>query len=161
MTGLDTNVLVRYLRQDDLKQSAAATRVIDAFTPQQPGFIPIPVLIEVLWVLRSAFKATRAGIAQTVSWLLQSDTLVVELDDQVNDAMTRYLVGSADFADYLIQRRCAANGCLKTLTFDRAAARSAGFALLPVSQPAQNPNDAPAPHSVSTPSTAKITAAMP
>ena len=46
MIGLDTNVLVRYIMQDDPQQSLKATRVIESLTKERPGFIALVSVVE-------------------------------------------------------------------------------------------------------------------
>ena len=71
MIGLDTNVLVRYLAQDDAAQSAKATRLIEGeLTQRQPGFISLIVLVETCWVLKRLYGATPTELRETVNDLL-------------------------------------------------------------------------------------------
>ena len=52
MIGLDTNVIVRYVVQDDPRQSAAATRLMEkTLSAENPGFVAVVTLCEVAWVL--------------------------------------------------------------------------------------------------------------
>lgn len=55
MIGLDTNVLVRYIMQDDTKQSAKATQLIESLTSDEPGFIAMVSVVELYWVLTSSY----------------------------------------------------------------------------------------------------------
>ena len=72
MIGLDTNVLVRYLTQDDKAQAAAATRFIEkTLTPETPGFISLVALVEVVWVLETCYHCTRQDIAAIIERLLR------------------------------------------------------------------------------------------
>lgn len=127
MTGLDTNVLVRYLAQDDPRQSAQANRLIESFTAEAPGHVSIVVLAETAWVLEDLYGTSRARIAEIVEMLLQTETLVVSAATVVRQALAGFSKGRADFADHLIERLDAAAGCERTMTFDRIAARDAGM----------------------------------
>lgn len=160
MRGVDTNILVRYMTQDEPLQYEAARRLLDGFRPQSPGFISIPTLVELVWVLSKRCKVKRDEVSRGLLLLLRATGLVFERDAEVVDAVARFQRGRADFADYLIERLCASAGCRCTMTFDRAAASCAGMTLLPA-PPAHSPRDSSAPSSVSAPSTAKMTAAMP
>jgi predicted nucleic-acid-binding protein len=122
--GLDTNILVRYLSQDDAKQSVAASRLIEAPTPESPGLITTIVLAETVWVMEELYGARREQIASIVENLLQADALLVQDAEQAWAALSRYRGGVADFADYLIERTCASLGCETVYTFDRKAARA-------------------------------------
>ena len=130
MIGLDTNVLVRYIMQDDAKQAALATKLIDALTPQAPGFVPMVALVELVWVLSGSFDLQRAQIADAIEALLRSKEMVVERAETVWQALRLFRSGSADFANGLIERSAAAAGCERTLTFDRAAAKGCGMTLV-------------------------------
>jgi predicted nucleic-acid-binding protein len=130
MIGLDTNVVVRYLVQDDPTQARHATRLIEACTSDEPGFISIVALAEITWVLKVAYGASRDEIANVIENLLQTETLGVQLADVAWKALSVYRKGSADFADCLIERIGAANDCDATYTFDQVAARDAGMRLL-------------------------------
>lgn len=131
MIGLDTNVLVRYLAQDDTRQSAQASRLMESFTRQAPGFVSIVTLAETVWVLQDAYARSRDDVAAIVERLLQTDGVVVQMPDLVWQALSGLESSRADFADHLIERMGAAAGCTSTLTFDKAAAGDAGMRLMP------------------------------
>ena len=131
MIGLDTNIIVRYLAQDDARQSAAATRFIErGLSPGNPGFITGITLCEVVWVLAECYGADRARIRSVVEGLLTSKQLAVDEADLAWKALRAWDASSADFSDALIGQIVAARGGEKTLTFDRAAAKLPGFELL-------------------------------
>lgn len=130
MIGLDTNILVRYVMQDDPKQSAKATRLIESLAPEAAGFVPVVSLIELVWVLGSCYDLTREQTAQVLDGILRAKELVVDRAEQVGQALRAFRASSADFADCLIERTANAAGCEKTMTFDRVAANSAGMVLV-------------------------------
>lgn len=130
MTGLDTNVLVRYIMQDDTRQAAKATRLIESLSSDEPGFISVVAIVELVWVLDSFYELNRAQIAQALDLILRSKQLIVDQAEQVARALRAYSVGKADFADCLIERVAAAAGCSRTMTFDVAASKSAGMTLI-------------------------------
>ncbi|MES2941588.1 MAG: type II toxin-antitoxin system VapC family toxin [Pseudomonadota bacterium] len=134
MIGLDTNVLVRYLAQDDAAQAALATRLIEnELTPAQPGFISLVVLAEVCWVLTSLYEAGKDELIETVGDFLNTPWFQIEKREVVQAAIRRFKAGSsrkAGFADALITEVANAEGCLVTMTFDKAAVRAAGMTLL-------------------------------
>lgn len=130
MIGLDTNVLVRYLTQDDLIQSATATEILEKrLTEANPGYINVVVMVETVWVLNRAYGFDAREIASAIEGLLQIDVLEVESEQEVFRAMIAYKTGSGEFADVLIGQLDATAGCSHTLTFDRKAARLPGFVL--------------------------------
>lgn len=130
MIGFDTNVLVRYLMQDDAAQAAKASRLIERCSADEPGFITLVVLVELVWVLESSYDIQRARIAAALELLLRTRELRVEQAEVAWHAVRVYRESRADFADALIARCAAAAGCERILTFDRDAARLAGMALL-------------------------------
>jgi predicted nucleic-acid-binding protein len=129
--GLDTNVLVRYVMQDDPRQSARATRLVESLTAEEPGFVPLVVLVELAWVLAGSYSLARGQVAQVLERLLRSKELVLERAALVSQATGRYAAGGTDFADTLIERVAASEGCTATMTFDAGAAMSAGLTLVP------------------------------
>ena len=130
MIGLDTNVLVRYFMQDDAEQSANANKLIEALSADKPGFIPLIAIVELVWVLESCFHLTRDQLVQALDALLHTKELVVDRADQVMKALRVFKAGTADFADCLIERGASNAGCSRTMTFDVAAAKTAGMTLI-------------------------------
>lgn len=130
MIGLDTNVLVRYIMQDDAKQAAKATKLIEGLTANEPGFIALVSVVELVWVLSSCFELNREQIVQALDVVLRSKQLVVDHAEHVARALRAYGTGNADFADCLIERTAVAAGCARTMTFDIAASKTAGMTLI-------------------------------
>ena len=132
MLGLDTNVLVRYIVQDDPDQATAAERLIEGCcTAQAPGYVSVLVLVELVWVLTSAYEYEKAAVIPVVRQLLRTAELAVEDRRTVWAALREFESGGADFADYLIAHRNHARGCTQTCTFDLRAARGRHFAQAP------------------------------
>lgn len=130
MIGLDTNVIVRYLAQDDAIQSPKATRLIErVLTEKKPGFISVVAMAETAWVLERAYRLSGPKIAAAIEAILQTDVLVVECEQEVFAAMIGLKEGRGSFADALIGALGAKAGCSHTLTFDQKAAHLDGFAL--------------------------------
>jgi len=130
MIGLDTNVLVRYIMQDDLKQSPLATRLIESRSVESRGFVPLVSVVELFWVMSSAYELDRGQLIAALEGLLRTKELVVERAEIVWKALRIFQTANVDFADCLIERSAAAAGCEKTMTFDRGAAKIAGMTLL-------------------------------
>ena len=130
MIGLDTNVLVRYVMQDDPRQSPKATRLMESLTSESPGFVSQISIVEFVWVLSSSYELTRAQVASALDLLLRGKELVIGGADQVARALRVFKAGSADFADCLIERAADTAGCSATMTFDVAAAKTAGMSLI-------------------------------
>ena len=124
MIGLDTNVLVRYLAQDDAVQSARATRLIEReLSEREPGYISLVVLVEACWVLRLLYGATASDVRETVRDLLDARQLSVEQRAAVTRALQRLGDEAGDIADALIGECASEAGCERTVTFDKAAAK--------------------------------------
>ena len=131
MIGLDTNVLVRYLTQDEPAQAAIANDLIEnRLSADAPGFIPTIVLVELVWVLESAYGCDRAAISAILSRILRAKPLRVENAEVAWQAVRSFSDGRGDFADCMIERVANANGCAETLTFDKIATKHAGMRLL-------------------------------
>ncbi len=130
MIGLDTNVLVRYLAQDDPAQSARATEIIERrLTDENPGFVSVVAMAEMVWVLQRAYGLSDKEVIAAIERTLQADVLVVDCEQQVFAAMTAVKEGRGSFADALIGALGTAAGCSATLTFDRKALRLPEFEL--------------------------------
>ena len=129
MIGLDTNILVRYLVQDDPVQSAKATELIERrLTPDNPGFISIVAMVETVWVLDRSYGFAAQEIAATVERILEAETLAVENEREVFTAMISLKDGRM-FADAIIGALGRKAGCSYTFTFDRKALRLPEFRL--------------------------------
>ena len=128
MIGLDTNVILRYLLQDDPKQTRQANEIVDRqLSEQTPGFISLVTVLEIVWVLRSLLKQNPSQIASHLENLLTADSLEVQNEQQVFDAVFALKRGTGDFEDALIGALNAWAGCSHTLTFDRKAAQLPRF----------------------------------
>jgi predicted nucleic-acid-binding protein len=129
MIGLDTNVLVRYLTQDDPAQSRQATELIEQrLSEENPGFISVVAMVEMAWVLERSYRLAAADIATTIERVLQAAELIVESEQEVFTAMIALRQGQGSFADALIGALGYRAGCSVTVTFDRNALRLPGFA---------------------------------
>jgi predicted nucleic-acid-binding protein len=131
MIGLDTNVLVRYLTQDDAAQARRASALIAESTARGARCYLSPiVLCELTWVLREAYDQTRTSLLSTLDLLLSTRQFEIGDKDLVREAIEAFRAGSADFADYLIGAMSRRDGCAETVTFDRRLRDVAGFRVL-------------------------------
>ncbi len=130
MIGLDTNVLVRYIMQDDPKQSPKASALIESLNDDKPGFITLVSIVELYWVLTSSYGLTGQQVKQALEVLLRTKQIIVERADQVLRALRVFDGGKADFADCLIERTALSAGCEQMMTFDIGAAKHAGMTLI-------------------------------
>lgn len=130
MIALDTNLLLRYLTQDDSVQSPKATRVIQRLTEEEPGFISLVTVLEIVWVRKSVYKRTPNEIADEIEMILAADALEVQNEQEVYQAVVA-LRRTGEFEDGLIGALGLWRGCYATLTFDdHAARRLHGFKLV-------------------------------
>ena len=128
MIGLDTNIVLRYLLQDDLKQSHRANQIFERqLNEQNPGFISLVTVLELVWVLRSLLKQSPSEVANHIEHLLAADSLQIQNEQQVFEAVFALKHGNGEFEDALIGALSAWAGCSRTLTFDRKAARLTNF----------------------------------
>jgi predicted nucleic-acid-binding protein len=130
MIGLDTNVLVRYITQDDAAQAKLANRLIDSFSSEKPGFISVVTVIELVWVLSGCYEFSKPQVIETIDLLLQSQELVLDRAAEILRALRMFRQGTADFADCLVYGIGSASGCAETLTFDIKSAKHSGMTLL-------------------------------
>jgi predicted nucleic-acid-binding protein len=128
MIGLDTNILIRYLTQDDPIQSRKAAEILERrLTDENPGFISVVVMAEIVWVLDRAYGLADSEIVAAIERMLQIDVLLVENEQEVFTAMIMLKEGRGSFADALIAELGSRAGCLHTLTFDEKVLRLSGF----------------------------------
>ena len=131
MIGLDTNVLIRYVVQDDPRQSEAAGRLIEGrCTPDSPGYVSTMVLGEIARVLRGGYEYEKGIVVSVLRQILQTAELAVEKPALAWAALIEFEQGAADFADCLVSHGNHGQGCSQTYTFDRKAARGRYFELL-------------------------------
>jgi len=128
MTGLDTNVLVRFLVEDDADQTARAARSIERCAGSGDAlYVSDVVVCEVVWVMQSAYEIAKPEIIRVVGTLLKARQLAFQDADLLVRALARFARGKGDFADYVIAERARTAGCLRVATFDRALLKEAGF----------------------------------
>lgn len=131
MIGIDTNVLLRLLVRDHDAQVRAAERYIAKHcSSAEPGFVSRGVIIEVAWALRRIYDYDRAQITAAVRGLLDVSEFEVESADEIHCAVADFEKSAVGFVDCLLARTNLAAGCDYTITFDRKAAKLAGFKVL-------------------------------
>jgi predicted nucleic-acid-binding protein len=128
--ALDTNVLVRYLAQDDAKQSALASRLIEqTLSPSRRGYISLVALLEAVWVMESRYAADAATVAAVLTDVLDTAALEVQEAAAVRAAVLLYQRGGLDLHDCLIVS-LAEQRKAQVVTFDAKAAKRLGLTLL-------------------------------
>ena len=132
MPALDTNVLVRYIVQDDAAQFAAAKRLIKrCISEGSTLFVPVTVVLELEWVLRSSFEFGKEEVLMTLSGLFSAADLTFESERTLEVALQLFRKGSADFADCLHVALATQASEQPLWTFDKSAAKVSGAQLLP------------------------------
>ena len=130
MIGLDSNILLRFLVQDDPEQTRRASNLIERrLTEDNPGFVTVVAMAEIAWVLERSYRFTNSQIAAAIERILQIDVLIVQDEKQVFTALVALKERQASFADALIAGLGAKAGCSRTFTFDRKALRIPDFEL--------------------------------
>ncbi|OGQ08019.1 MAG: hypothetical protein A3G32_07660 [Deltaproteobacteria bacterium RIFCSPLOWO2_12_FULL_40_28] len=117
MIGLDTNLLVRYLVQDDQAQSRLATKHIEG---GDLFFINLIVLCELSWVLQSCYGIERKRLCEVFEKILATKQFVVQNSHLAWNALHAYQSSPADFSDCLIGHINQAAECSMTLSFDKS-----------------------------------------
>ena len=131
MIGLDTNVLVRYLTQDDAAQARKADAIISGAVARRERCVIGPiVLCELVWVLRDAYHTPKDALVATLDRILATQQFEILDKDRVREAVEAYRDGRADFADYVIGAANRQAGCAETVTFDRHLSGAPGFRVL-------------------------------
>ena len=115
---VDTNVLVRALVDEGTEQSIQAI----ACLASDSIYIPVTVLLETEWVLRSSYGLQRETVAGLFGKLLGADNVNVEDAERVGDAILAHGDGM-DFADALHLYRSANSDVF--VTFDQELIRRA------------------------------------
>jgi predicted nucleic-acid-binding protein len=131
MIGIDTNVLVRYIVQDDPIQSRISTDFIENnCSVSSPGVINLIVLCELVWVLRRAYEFKKEIIVEVIKQILTTKEFIVHNSENAWKALNEFSNGKADFSDYIIGYVNKDVGCEFTITFDKFAAENKYFKLL-------------------------------
>jgi len=131
MRAVDTNILVRYVVNDDPKQAAVVERVwLECETNQEAIFIPLLVLCELMWVLSRLYAQTKPQLIEVLEKLLAVGVFRFEQESAVRRSLEHYRRGKATFADYVIGEISRRAGCRDTVTFDRDLRGAPGFTIL-------------------------------
>lgn len=131
MIALDTNVLVRYLVQDDKTQAAVATRLIEReLSEANSGFITLMTLCELTWVLETSYETARVQVAEILEAVLSTRQFQMEDPEAARRALRFYRKTPADFADALVADSGNRAGCEAFATFDKGCAKLPGARIL-------------------------------
>jgi predicted nucleic-acid-binding protein len=118
--ALDTNVLVRFLVNDDARQGARAKRLlVRAEEASEPLLVVDLVVLELIWVLQAAYGFTRSEVLDALELLAGMPALCFESYDRITSLIGRGRAGSADLDDVLIGLCACGRGCEATVTFEK------------------------------------------
>jgi predicted nucleic-acid-binding protein len=128
---MDTNILVRYLTADEPRQCAAAERVIEECRRnEEPLFLTVIVLCELVWVLSRLYRQTKPQIAGHIEQIVSTAQFSIEHDSLVRAALRLWRSGKGDFSDHLIAQIGHHAGCRDTVTLDRHLRHLSGFSVI-------------------------------
>jgi len=127
VTGIDTNVVLRYLLRNEPAQAARAARELER---DERFLISSVVLCELVWVLEAGYGFTRSEIGVTLEKILATAQFEIEGKDLARAALDDFRGSTADFSDCLVGRRNRAAGAAETVTFDKSLRGLEGFRLL-------------------------------
>ena len=130
MTGIDTNVLMRFVVQDDPRQSAQADAFFASLTVDNLGYLSMTTIVESVWVLERVYKLSKVQVQELLARLLRAPEVILEQSLRIGEAVALYVRG-ADFADAMIASAGRAAGCKTTVSFDRGAIKHAQMTPLP------------------------------
>ena len=124
MKGIDTNILVRFLVGDDELQ---AKKVYNIFKKAELNknelFVPLLVVLELIWVLESVYDITRDKIIDSISELLLLPVLNFEHRPALQQFTQTAHENSYDLSDLIIAHSAKEQGCITVITFDRKASK--------------------------------------
>ena len=128
MKALDTNVLVRFLVQDDRRQAEIVYRVFrEAEESKDTLFVPLLVVLEVFWMLESVYEIPRVDILDAIHELILMPILEFEAQPAILNAISQARKTRMDLSDLLIAHSARSSGCESVLTFDKRASDSELF----------------------------------
>lgn len=129
LVGLDTNIILRAVLEDDPEQSPRAREVFRRLTESAPGFVTSVTLAEVYWILSRRQRVGKTRSLDVIRRLVE--TGVLEFDDGEGIVRALELADEgADFADALIHTTFEQFGVTVAMTFDRDVAARLGWRLL-------------------------------
>ena len=131
MIGVDTNILLRFLVEDDPEQNEKACHFPSQRTAEDPAYISAIVLAEMTWYLRRRLSYPQSQVLELLRLLLASAEVVVEHAGELDVFLAERNAPATDLADHPIAWASLKAGCRNIITFDRkAAGRVPGMELL-------------------------------
>jgi predicted nucleic-acid-binding protein len=128
--ALDTDVLVRFLVEDDPGQTRIAQDLMSGLSEADPGFVCREVVLELAWVLERTYRIDRQRVADALEALVAAREILVETGDDVASSVAAWREGGVGLGDLMIAAAARRAGARAVATFDRKAARIPGACLL-------------------------------
>ena len=130
MKGIDTNILIRFLVGDDKQQAEKVYNIFKKIeVDKKELFVPLLVILELIWVLESVYEISRTEILDTISDLLLMPILKFEHQSALQQFTHAGQGNKYDLSDLLIAYSAKAQGCETVLTFDKRASEFQLFEL--------------------------------
>ncbi len=130
MKGIDTNILVRFLIGDDKVQTKIVYKIFkNAELLKTELFVPLLVVLELIWVLESVYEISRKDIIDSIDELLLLPILQFEHQSILQQFVKNAYTNNCDLSDLLISHTAQYQGCEVVLTFDKKASKHRMFKL--------------------------------
>ena len=130
MKGIDTNILVRFLTGDDEQQTKVVYNIFKkAESEKRELFVPLLVVLELIWVLESVYEISRGEILDSISNLLLLPILKFEHQSTLQQFIRFSQRNRYDLSDLLIAHSARGQGCEAVITFDKRVSRCDLFEL--------------------------------
>jgi predicted nucleic-acid-binding protein len=132
MKGVDTNILVRFLVGDDEIQSKKVYELFKKIESKNDTlFVPLLVVLELIWVFESAYEISREEIIESISDMLLMPILKFEHQSAIQQFTHFAQSNNYDLSDLLIAYSAKEQGCASIFTFDKKASKSDLFEIMP------------------------------
>ncbi|MDI6028633.1 PIN domain-containing protein [Corticibacterium sp. UT-5YL-CI-8] len=123
MIGVDTNILLRLLVDDDPEQCAKSRAFFARRTARSPAFVSAVSLVELLWLLKRRLHYDGDNILAAVRTMTQSAEFRFEHGEKLRSFLERADITASDLPDALVAWSCEAAKCDTVVTFDKRSAR--------------------------------------
>ncbi len=131
MKAIDTNILVRFLTGDDERQAKKVYSIFKkAETEKIELFVPLLVVLEMIWILEFVYEAARAEILDAIGDLLLMPIFKFDQQPAIQQFIHSAQGNKYDLSDLLIAHSAKINGCEAVLTFDKKASKFNLFELV-------------------------------
>jgi predicted nucleic-acid-binding protein len=130
MIGVDANILIRFLTGDDEQQTKIVYKIFKQVESEKKQlFVPLLVVLEMLWVLETVYETSRKEIIEVINNLLLLPILKFEHHSAIQKFILIALTNKCNLSDLLIAHSAQIQGCEKVLTFDKKASNFSLFEL--------------------------------